>query len=993
MTRDRTGRPPRRGERTAGALARPPRPRRGAWESPDCAQLPADKLDLLEKFFAPVENQNQNRRNNQRTYRSDRVHSELDLRGDPQRRGWIGEGEKGGPCYPRRGDAQTSSSTSSSSSSSSSASWSSEESTQSLQLPPSNKNRNVIGAPGLYHPARQSRSCVDIPGEIRAGFGRGGEEEEEEEGEGGDAGSGRQSRGRSGEREGFPRIRRGQSKSEERLLGSDSEPGRSLIKTVSLERSLAFNDQVLPAPWTPKKPGSSAQLPSKGILKNGGHKPGTEGVFRKAKSMEVIWDREGSRAQGVRSAGKTRGGEQEEQEEERGTVPVFVQEKLKFSAFLNEITRQVLSPSRLSSLGLKPETPSRNQHSRSREKRREEEEEEEEDEEEEGGELLGGGPEQEEVEEEGGVEGESQGAPRRRKKKKRSSGSLSPDRCSSRRSARQGQGSSASPQGPGAVRQNQPGPSRHTDASSSPETSPGPASHGRRGPTGASRLTDASTSPELGPLLPGRGDSGSAVPASPSLRLQQRSQQHSLHPRDQRVRDEGEDSHRSQSQSHPQHSVPTAQGSRSGTSAERCGRREREEEEAGVRTSAPTYKEPGVQASRAPYLEDQNPRKTGHERDQVGSEFKSSPHHLEAELQRTREELQSLSDRYRRLREDYTSSQQTNQALEERLRSAMLSVELERKNQSQRISELTEQLSSAQNTICTLETINIPSLLQDVLGKHFLELEDHADQSLLPPAPFMDSTHSEMELRPAGPSNQSQGRMGPVPEEDESDWLEKGGEELVPHFEFCTPHQSLPVPSLDTTAPRHGKLTRDSPAGDQGYRNKPHPQAHRGCSGSLSSPLRLLSTSLEEIRPTTHRPTDCHLQPTEGLQDLHQPLGESPEDSDDSESPRGWKKSRIRAPTRKRACESAQRTLDGFIRQLQPPLLGKLEHCSPRRRGGERGEGAGASWDDGTDSQVSEKEEELEEEEGRLRHTALGAAWGRRGGGVPGNAGPRGTRR
>ncbi|MGH0127403.1 UNVERIFIED_CONTAM: hypothetical protein FKN15_011140 [Acipenser sinensis] len=252
----------------------------------------------------------------------------------------------------------------------------------------------------------------------------------------------------------------------------------------------------------------------------------------------------------------------------------------------------------------------------------------------------------------------------------------------------------------------------------------------------------------------------------------------------------------------------------------------------------------------------------------------------------------------------------------------MLSVELERKNQSQRISELTEQLSSALNTICTLETINLP------------------------------------------------------------------------HFEFCTPHQSLPVPSLDTTAPCHGKLTRDSPAGDQGYRNKPHPQAHRGCSDSLSSPLRLLSTSLEEILPTAHRPTDCHLQPTEGLQDLHQPLGESPEDSDDSESSRSWKKSRIRAPMRKRACESAQRTLDGFIRQLQPPLLGKLEHCSPRRRGGERGEGAGASWDDGTDSQVSEKEDELEEEEeGRLRHPALGAAWGHRGGEVPGNAGPRGTRR
>ncbi|XP_041093967.1 uncharacterized protein LOC121306292 [Polyodon spathula] len=434
------------------------------------------------------------------------------------------------------------------------------------------------------------------------------------------------------------------------------------------------------------------------------------------------------------------------------------------------------------------------------------------------------------------------------------------------------------------------------------------------------------------------------------------------------------------------------------------------------------------------YLEDQNPG------DPVELK-KSSPHHLEAELQRTREELQSLSDRYRRLQEDFSSSQQTSQALEEKLHSAVLSVELERKNQNQRISELMEQLCSAQNTICTLETINIPTLLQQVLGKHFLELEDHIDQSLLPPAPFMDPAHSEPELRPAGLSNQSQGRMGPVPEEDESDWLEKGGEESVraglggggrarvtafspwsdlqqevrpqtsresegateevrrfshtlkvPHFEFCTPHESLPVPCLDAPAPR-GPPADDRR--DRGYWNRPREaasQAHRGCSGSLASPLRLLSTSLEEIRLTAGlsqhgQPADRHLKPREGLQDLQRPPGDSPEDSDDSESFRGWRTSRI--PARKRVCESAQRTLDGFIRQSQPPLLGKLERRRPR--GGGR---AGVSWDEGTDSQVSEKEDELEEEEeeeGRLWHPALGPARERTGAGVPGSGGPRGT--
>ncbi|CAJ1058717.1 uncharacterized protein LOC117817638 [Xyrichtys novacula] len=119
----------------------------------------------------------------------------------------------------------------------------------------------------------------------------------------------------------------------------------TLYKTTSLNRSLAFSDEdiLLGVSLGPKRAVSSSQLPSKGILKN--KEPLND--IRKAKSMEVLSPRvsKGQDPSGQKGKGIT----QVEIEQARAN---FVQGKLQFSAFLDEITKQVISPSDLNILGL-----------------------------------------------------------------------------------------------------------------------------------------------------------------------------------------------------------------------------------------------------------------------------------------------------------------------------------------------------------------------------------------------------------------------------------------------------------------------------------------------------------------------------------------------------------------------------------------------------------------------------------------------------------------
>lgn len=154
-------------------------------------------------------------------------------------------------------------------------------------------------------------------------------------------------------------LNRGHSRSEEGLLRcNEISGGRGpskvskidhgpLYKTTSLNRSLAFSEEdiVLGVPRGPKRAVSSSQLPSKGILK----KKENNNDIRKAKSMEVISPRvtTGEGQSGQKGKGIT----QATIEQARAN---FVEGKLQFSAFLDEITKQVMSPSQLSIFGKTP---------------------------------------------------------------------------------------------------------------------------------------------------------------------------------------------------------------------------------------------------------------------------------------------------------------------------------------------------------------------------------------------------------------------------------------------------------------------------------------------------------------------------------------------------------------------------------------------------------------------------------------------------------------
>ncbi|XP_055018254.1 serine-rich adhesin for platelets isoform X2 [Boleophthalmus pectinirostris] len=136
----------------------------------------------------------------------------------------------------------------------------------------------------------------------------------------------------------FAPLDRGHSQSDDGFLQQDE---RKIAKS-NLNRSLGFSEEdiMLGVSQGPKRTISSSQLPSKGILKN--KEQPTD--IRKAKSMEVLSPRV-AKEQSV-SGHKAKDLDIEQAKE------MFVQEKLKFSAFLDEITKQVISPSDLQILGL-----------------------------------------------------------------------------------------------------------------------------------------------------------------------------------------------------------------------------------------------------------------------------------------------------------------------------------------------------------------------------------------------------------------------------------------------------------------------------------------------------------------------------------------------------------------------------------------------------------------------------------------------------------------
>ncbi|XP_046876802.1 tight junction-associated protein 1 [Hypomesus transpacificus] len=91
----------------------------------------------------------------------------------------------------------------------------------------------------------------------------------------------------------------------------------------------------------------------------------------------------------------------------------------------------------------------------------------------------------------------------------------------------------------------------------------------------------------------------------------------------------------------------------------------------------------------------------------MGEEFKSSHELLESELQRTHVELSSLLDKFKRLQDNYSSTQQTNNLLERKLHSVAQNMDGERERLNQRILVLTDQLAKARITIHSMESIHV----------------------------------------------------------------------------------------------------------------------------------------------------------------------------------------------------------------------------------------------------------------------------------------------
>uniref|UniRef100_G3PF38 Tight junction-associated protein 1 domain-containing protein n=1 Tax=Gasterosteus aculeatus aculeatus TaxID=481459 RepID=G3PF38_GASAC len=141
-----------------------------------------------------------------------------------------------------------------------------------------------------------------------------------------------------------------------------------------------------------------------------------------------------------------------------------------------------------------------------------------------------------------------------------------------------------------------------------------------------------------------------------------------------------------------------------------------------------------------------------HKMEAMEAEFDSSRHYMEAELSRTRDDLDKMRDKFRRLQNSYTASQRTNQDLEEKLHSLLRKVERDKKTMDQEIVELTNKLLDAKNSIDRLEELNeryrqdcnlavqllkcnkshfrnhkfadLPSELQDMLNKHMTSLPE-----------------------------------------------------------------------------------------------------------------------------------------------------------------------------------------------------------------------------------------------------------------------------
>ncbi|XP_058505026.1 uncharacterized protein si:ch211-276i12.4 [Solea solea] len=525
--------------------------------------------------------------------------------------------------------------------------------------------------------------------------------------------------GSSQQRHVYSSLDRGHSRSEEGPLNEinkecdlEGEYSRSshmngpLYKTASLNRSLAFSEEdiLLGVSRGPKKAVSSSQLPSKGILKN--RERPTD--IRKAKSMEVLSPRV-SKTQDLKGQ-KDKGVTQAEIEQARSN---FVQGKLQFSAFLDEITKQVISPSDLTILGVNKSKSARKSLAPG---------------------LQTDSPIKPQLppkkhRESSGDEREQHPKHQNRQEKLACTGTQnqldfsSPDKLISY-SARSHDGSPPPHTLPYSTNHNAHHGSRHKNRKPSPTG--GSVQRDRFGRSG-SHFTD--------------GTSNSPEPSQPQQRHHRQKHPTASHlPHTQHFH-----------QTPPQHVYPDSGHQRpasASSSSAQCAGAGHGSESSSTKSDSSRARDTASTATS--HSSEKNGRHHSHMgmghskqcRDtlceanhlQVLQEENADLQQnllqtvvciesLEAELQRTRDELSHVKEKYKSLLETHSGTKQANDLLGEHLHIASESLNSERKLLLNRVSQLSSELEASHRTIAALENINVPCLIKDLLEKHFSSAE------------------------------------------------------------------------------------------------------------------------------------------------------------------------------------------------------------------------------------------------------------------------------
>ncbi|XP_054988285.1 brain-enriched guanylate kinase-associated protein isoform X9 [Sorex araneus] len=124
---------------------------------------------------------------------------------------------------------------------------------------------------------------------------------------------------------------------------------------------------------------------------------------------------------------------------------------------------------------------------------------------------------------------------------------------------------------------------------------------------------------------------------------------------------------------------------------------------------------------------------TAHKLEKLETEFDSTRHYLEIELRRAQEELEKVTEKLRRIQNNYTALQRINQELEDKLYRMGQHYEEEKRALSHEIVALNSHLLEAKVTIDKLSEDNLPSDFRERVSLH-LAAQGRSLSSLCPPA-------------------------------------------------------------------------------------------------------------------------------------------------------------------------------------------------------------------------------------------------------------------